>query len=149
MLGDSNLNLMQAVISYDLGLIKELVENGADIHCENDFVFNISCGHNKPEIAKYVISLASGSDLEYYINEALVNFAHCGDIQFVQEMIDMGGDIHYKNNEAVNWCCGFGKIEMVKYLLRNGAVLDIEYASRIATQNNHKEIIDFLKKLES
>jgi ankyrin repeat protein len=143
---EDNLKLMNAVISYDLNLIKQLVDSGIDIHCENDFVFNIACGHNKPEIARYIISLANSYDQEYYINEALVNFAHNGDISFVEELIDMGGDIHYMNDEAVNWSCGFGRLEMVKYLLKKGATLDVKWATELATQNKHQDILDFLEK---
>lgn len=118
---EDNLKIMEAVISYNLDLIKELVHHGINIHCENDFVFRISLSHNKPEITRYVISLVKGNDLEYYINEALVSYSHSGNINFVEEMLEMGADIHYKNDEALKWSCGFGKLEMVKYLLERGA----------------------------
>lgn len=70
--------MMTAVVAYDLDLIKELVNDGYDIHCEDDFVFRISLSHNKPEITDYVISLVDEKNNEYYINEALVSYAHSG-----------------------------------------------------------------------
>jgi hypothetical protein len=88
---EDNLKIMQAVISYNLDLIKELVQQGVNIHCENDFVFRISLSHNKPEITKYVISLVNSSNFEYYINEALVAYSHNGNINFVKEMLELGG----------------------------------------------------------
>jgi hypothetical protein len=141
---EDNLRMMQAVIDYDLDLIKELVEEGVDIHCENDFVFNISLGHNKQEITKYVISQARGSDIEHYVNEALVEYSHSGDIQFVKEMIEMGGNIHHLADEAVNWACGFGQLEMVKFLVSLGARIEVENAISRATQNNHQVVVDYL-----
>ena len=144
---EDNLKMMQAVIAYDLDKIKELVDQGVDIHCENDFVFEISLSHNKPEITIYVISLVHSLCLEYYVNEALVEYAHSGNIQFVKKMIKMGGDIHYKQNEAVNWACGFGQLEMVKYLVSLGANIDVTNAISIAEQNKHENVVEYLNYL--
>jgi ankyrin repeat protein len=125
---EDNLRMMQAAIAYDLALIKELVEEGVDLHCENDFVFNISLCHNKPEITKYIISQARGSDIEHYVNEALVEYAHAGNIPFVKKMIKMGGNIHHMADEAVNWACGFGQLKMVKFLVSLGARIEVQNA---------------------
>jgi ankyrin repeat protein len=141
---EDNLKMMRAATSYNLDLIKELVRNGLDIHCENDFVFEISLGHNKPEITSYVISLVNGNNKDHYINKALVEYAHAGDIQFVKEMIELGGNIHYMNDEAVNWACGFGQLDMVKFLVGLGANIEVETAKSRAKQNNHQHIIDYL-----
>jgi ankyrin repeat protein len=141
---EKNLTMMQAAISYNLDLIKDLVENGYDLHCEDDFIFNISLSHNKPDITRYIISQTR--DI-YYINEALVGYAHNGNINFVQEMIDLGGNIYYKGNEAVNWAAGYGKLEMVKYLLEKGAEINLNWAIELAKQNKHPEMISYLENI--
>ena len=141
---EDNLKMMQAAIAYDLDKIKELVHQGV-IHCEDDFVFEISLNHNKPEITRYVISLVHGSNIEYYVNNALVEYAHSGNISFVKEMIEMGGDIQYNQNEAVIWACGFGQLEMVKYILSLGVRLDVTDAICKAEQNNHKHVVEYLE----
>lgn len=138
---------MYCAIFYNLNFIKYLVENDYDIHCENDFVFNISLGHNKPDITRYVISISNGHDEYYYINKALVEYAHVGDIEFVKEIINMGGDIHHLNDEAVLWAAGFGKIEMVKFLLNQGSRLEINSAIELAKQNHHTSMIEYLENL--
>ena len=62
-------------------------------------------------------------------------------------MIRMGGDITYKNNEAINWAAGFERLEMVKYLLKKGANIDLDKSIRLAKQNKHIETsIDNNKK---
>lgn len=144
-----NLRMMEAVVAYDLDLIKELVDDGYDIHCEDDFVFKISLDHNKPEITDYVISLVDEKNNKYYINEALVSYAHSGNIPFVEKMLEMDGNIHYKCNEAVNWACGFGKLEMVKYLIKQGAVLNEVEAFELALQNNHHHVLDYLSTINN
>lgn len=141
---EKNLTMMEAATSYNLNLIKDLVENGYDIHCENDFVFNISLSHNKPDITRYVLSKTRDN---YYINEALVSYAHNGNIEFVEEMIELGGNIHYKGNEAVKWSAGYGQLEMVKYLLDKGAEIELNWAIELAKQNKHSEIINYLESI--
>lgn len=139
-----NLSMIQAAISYNLNLIKDLVEKDYDLHCENDFVFNISLSHNKPDITRYVLSKTR--DI-YYINEALVGYAHNGDIEFVEKLIELGGDICYKNNEAVNWAAGYGQLEMVKYLLMKGSEINLDWAIELAKQNKHTEMVNYLESI--
>jgi len=77
----------------------------------------------------------------------LIEYAHSGDIDFVKDMIEMGGDVTSNNNEAIIWAAGFGHIEMVKYLLKNWATLNKQRAIELAKQNKHKEMITFLEAL--
>ena len=142
---EKQLLMNYSAMFYNLNFIKYLVEEkDMNIYADNDYVFNISCSHNKPNITRYVISLTNGYD---YINDALVQYAHNGNIDFVEDMIRMGGDITYKNNEAVNWAAGFGRLEMVKYLLKNGGNIDLDKSIRLAKQNKHIEMITFLETL--
>lgn len=141
---DKNLLMSYSSMFYNLNFIKHLVEKEFNIHCEDDYVFRLSCNHYKPDIIRYVISL---SREHYYINEALVCAAHNGDIEFVKELIDMDGNIHYRNNEAVNWAAGFNQLNMVKFLIKNGAKIDLDYAIQLAKQNRHEKIVDYLNSL--
>lgn len=110
--------MMYSAMFYNLEFIKYLVDKGFDIHCENNYVFELSCNHNKPDITRYVISKTSS---KYYINEALVNYAHIGDIEFVNEMLELGGDINYLGHEAIYWAAKRDHKDMVQFLIENGA----------------------------
>ena len=71
---EKQLLMNYSAMFYNLNFIKYLVEEkGMNIHADNDYVFNISCIHNKPNITRYVISLTNGYD---YINDALIQYAH-------------------------------------------------------------------------
>lgn len=144
---DKNLLMISSAKYYNLNFIKYLVENEYDIHCENDCVFHISLGHNKPDITRYIISICGAYDEHYYINEALVEYAHLGNIEFVKEMLDLGGDIHHRYDEAILWAAGFGQIEMVKFLLDRGAKIDLEKSIELAYKNNHIETVKYLENL--
>jgi len=139
---DRQLLMNYSAVNGNLIFIKYLVEEKSmDIHSDNDYVFNTSCSRNYRDITKYVISLTNGYK---YINKALIEYAHSGDIDFVKDMIEMGGDV---NNEAIIWAAGFGHIEMVKYLLKKGATLNKQRAIELARQNKHREMITFLEAL--
>jgi len=56
-------------------------------------------------------------------------------------------EVASNNNEAIIWAAGFGHIEMVKYLLKNGAILNKHRAIELARQNKHKEMISSLEAL--
>jgi ankyrin repeat protein len=147
-----NILMSYSALFYNLNFIKHLVDKGFDIHCENDYVFSLSCSHNKPDITRYFLSTVADNnypDLQYYINIALIQYAHSGDIEFVNEMIDMGGKVTYSNNEAIIWAAGYGKLEMVKYLIYKGADIYArnDMALSVAKQNHHKEMIVYLKSL--
>jgi len=142
---DRQLLMNYSAVNDNLIFTKYLVEErGMDIHSDNDYVFNTSCSRRYKDITKYVISLTNGYR---YVNKALIEYAHSGDIDFVKDMIEMGGDVASNNNEAIIWAAGFGHIEMVKYLLKNGAILNKHRAIELARQNKHKEMISFLEAL--
>lgn len=118
---DKDLLMMYSAMFHNLDFIKYLVDKGFDIHCENDYVFEISCNHNYPDITRYVISLSNGY---HYINEALVSYAHIGDIEFVDEMLGLGGDIMHRGHEAIYFAGKYGHKKMVEFLIENGADAD-------------------------
>lgn len=62
-------------------------------------------------------------------------------------MLDLGGDIHHRYDEAILWAAGFGQIEMVKFLLDRGAKIDLEKSIELAYKNNHIETVKYLENL--
>ena len=138
--------LMMFSATYgNLNFIKFLEAQDVSIHCENNFVFQISCSHNYTEITRYIISRVYKTD--YYINEALLAYASNGNIEFVEELIEMGADVSYLGNEAVIYA---HNAQMVKLLSDNGANIawNYDHILRIAKQNGKDDIIEYLESLD-
>lgn len=110
-----NLLMMYSAMFNNLKFIKHLVECDLDIHCEDNYVFKLSCGHNYAHITKYVISEANQP--EYYINEAFVRYAQNGNIEFCKELLEIGADMTYNIHETMYFAYND---EMVNFLIENG-----------------------------
>ena len=55
------------------------------------------------------------------LNEALIVAAKNGDLQTVVSVIDMGADIHFNNDDALDSASSSGHLHIVQYLLGRGA----------------------------
>jgi len=141
---DKNLLLMYSAIHGNLNFIIYLVKNDVDLHCEDNYVFDISCNYNYPDITRYFI--LESLDLCYWINKAFVIYTHIGNMEFVDELLKMGADVSYMNNDAIIFAAN---AEMVKYLFDNGVDIVATYDDilRIAIQDKKTDIVKYLQSL--
>ena len=66
-----------------------------------------------------------------------------GQIDQVKYLVKQGADIHANNNEALRLASKYGKYDVVKYLVENGAANN-DKALRLASKYGHIHIVKYL-----
>jgi len=129
---------------YELKTIKELVEDGADIHVNNDFILRMASTNGYLDIVKYLIS--QGANIHSSNDYVLCCASYRGHLDVVKCLIEHGADIHARNDLALVWASMSGHIEIVKYLVEQGADIHAEndQALRWASEKGHLEIVKYL-----
>jgi ankyrin repeat protein len=100
-------------------LVKLLLENGADVHVENDCSLRWAscCGHDK--VVK--ILLENGADVHADDDKALRLASYYGHDKVIKLLLENGADIHSNNDYALRFASNFGYDKIVRLLLENGA----------------------------
>ncbi len=82
------------------------------------------------------------------INQSLQRAALFNSIEVVKYLLDIGADIHYKEDAALRWACREGHYELVKLLLDKGAdpTAKEHQAFDWAEMEKYEDILDLLKK---
>lgn len=139
-----SLELLDYCKEGNLQGIKELVEEGADSHADNEYALRYSARHGYLEIVKYFVSL--GSDIHAENEAALRESAARGHLEIVKYLVSLGADIHETNEYALRLSARNGRIEVTKFLVSLGADIHAlnEYALRWSARYGHLEVTKFL-----
>jgi hypothetical protein len=127
----------------DLNIIKELIEEGADIH-ENVFYF--ACKNNDLKLLKFLIKNETNI---YTNNDNLLSVAsEFGNLKIVKFLIENGADIHARESLALCWAADNGNLEIVKYLVEKEADIHIwnNMPLNLAIQNGHTKVVEYLNE---
>ena len=141
---DTNAELAYAIQNGDLVRVKALVEEGADIHHNNENALIISAIGIQWPIFKYLME--AGADFRVHDNSALCWCARHGQLDLVKRLVELGADIHAKQDEALGLSAQNGHIDVVKYLVENGADIHVRNnrAARLAAQDGHLAVLEYL-----
>ena len=126
-------------------IIKILIENGADIHAEEDQSFINACEYCNIEIIKLLIQY--GANIHAQNDKALINACYYDDIETVKLLIENGANIHAQEDQAfINACYNNENIEIVKLLIEKGANIHAQENDALikACSNSNIEIIKLL-----
>ena len=74
----------------DLTKVKELIENAADIHANNDESLRLSAENGHIDIVKYLVE--NGADIHADDDGALRNSACCGHFDIVKYLVENGAE---------------------------------------------------------
>jgi ankyrin repeat protein len=136
-------NLIQAVKECNLIKVKHLIEQGADIHADNDWALRLSAANGHLEVVKYLVE--HGADIHSYKYQALRYSAGNGHLEVIKYLIEQGANIHADNDYALRFSAKYGHLEVVNYLIMDcNMVIDkdtIEYLEK----KNLSEIINIVK----
>jgi hypothetical protein len=114
---DKNI-LNKYLVKYynDYELVKLLLENGADVHSENNYVLRWAsyCGHDT--VVKLL--LENGADVHAADDEALMWTSYHGYDKVVKLLLENGANVHAKN----------------------------DFSSRWASENKHEKVVEILKE---
>jgi hypothetical protein len=158
----------------DIDAIIELIDEGADIHVNNDLAFCLAVKNNghRTEALKLLLDrganihadddcalrwaakdghtetvklfLDHGASIHARKGYALRWAAENGHTETVKLLLDRGANIHACGDHALYWAAAKGHIEIVELLLRHGADVHARDALRCADENGHSEIVKLL-----
>ena len=100
---------------YSTETFKYLIENGADIHAEDDFALRWSAEKGHLDVVKFLVE--NDANIHVENDYALRLSAYNGHLDVVKGLVDKGANIHAEN----------------------------DYALRLSAQNGHLDVYNFLK----
>ena len=95
---------------------KYLVQQGVDIHADNDLVLRYLASNGHLEVLKYLVQ--QGVDIRANNDEALRSAAFNGHLEVLKYLVQQGADIHANNDLALRSSALYGHLEVLKYLVQ-------------------------------
>jgi ankyrin repeat protein len=137
--------LIEGARNGDLEKVKKCVENGANIHVDNDLALKFAAANGHLEVVEYFIE--NGANVCTNNDYALSVAAVYGHFEVVKYLVEHGADIHTVNDLALKYAIIHKKFEIVKYLVENGAHFSREWPEdfNYFKSNTTPEIVEYLK----
>jgi ankyrin repeat protein len=131
-----------------LEVVKYLVEQGANIHAENDIALRHASSDGYFEVVKYLVE--KGANIHALDDGALRWASENGHFEVVKYLVEHGANIHAEHDWALRLASKYGQLEVVKYLVEKGANIHAEndFALRWASKKGHLEVVKYLKSLK-
>ena len=98
----------------DINTFKYLVDNGANIHADDDEALRFSAYNGNLEIVKYLFE--HGANIRALDDWALCLSASQGHLEVVKYLVENGADIHACNDSDLCWAANNGHLDVVEYL---------------------------------
>ena len=122
--------LLRACLNGNLNKVKDLLNQGANIHYYDDDPLHIASKHGHLDIVKYLIT--QGANIHASDDYALSLASTNGHLEIVKYLISKGANIHADNDYILCLASHYGHLDIMKYL--------IQYY-------NYKEIISIIKNV--
>jgi len=131
-------------VQIDLQVIKDLVEEGADIHVDSDYALRWAGYKGNLDIVKFLVE--SGADVHARLDEALILASKYGRLDIVKFLVESGAAVHARLNDALRWAGYKGNLDIVKFLVESGADVHARNDEALgwARENGHSEVVKFL-----
>lgn len=125
----------------DLVGIYYLVENGADIHKDNNVAFKVACLHGHLDVVQFLVEKGARINAN-----ALQLPSIMGYLKIVRYLVEKGADIRANNDWALQKSCYYGRLEVVRYLVENGANIHVHdnFPLHCASLAGHLKIVCYL-----
>ena len=129
---------------WTVDTFKYFIEEGINIHADDDYALRYAAGNGHLEVVQYLID--KGADIHAYDDWAFRYSSENGYLEVVQYLIDKGADIHAYDDDALKYAAINGYLEVVRYLIDKGANIhaDNDYALRYAARNGYLEVVRYL-----
>ena len=128
-----------------LELVKYLVEEGVDIHANDEDALWSSVSEGHLEVIKYLV--AKGADVHHDNETPLRCAAHFGNLDVVKYLVEEhNANIHAKYDSALRKSAKRGHLSVVKYLVEHDANIHAkyDYALRKSAENGHLSVVKYL-----
>ena len=107
--------LVRACENGNLNKVKDLLNQGANIHYYDDDPLHIASEYGHLDIVKYLIE--QGADIHASDDYALCLASNYGHLYIVEYLISKGVDIRASNNHALRCASKYSRLDVVKYLI--------------------------------
>jgi len=132
----------------ELKTVRHLVEDGADINIDDDYILYSTSAKGYLRIVKYLVE--KGANIHAVDDCSLCSASTNGYLDVVKYLVEQGADIHADDDDALRLASVNGHLKVVKYLVEQGA--DIHFnddeALRLASKKDHLYVVEFLKSCE-
>ena len=131
----------------DLDGVRFWVEDGADVHANDDEALRLASMNGQLEVVKYIVE-ECGADMHADDDSALQLASMNGHLKVVRYLVEGGGaNVHANCESALGWASREGHIDIVRYLVEKGEA-DVharnEQALRWASWYGHLKIVRYL-----
>jgi len=130
-----------------LEVVKYLIEDAHDksnIHAYDDYALRYASYRGHLKVVKYLCEM--GANIHAYEDWSIIYAALNGRLKVVKYLCEMGANIHINNNYALRWAIKYGHLNVVKYICEKNINIENIYL-KIAINNNHTEIVEYLNSL--
>ena len=126
-------------------IISWLLENGANIHVDNDHTLRWASYVGRTEIVKLLLEYKA--DIHAVSDDALRAASLEGHTEIVKLLLQYNANIHAHNDQALRWASDAGHTEIVKLLLENEANphASDNQALRLARSKGYTDIVELLE----
>jgi ankyrin repeat protein len=140
----SNKDLINAVKNNDLQGVKEALDNGADIHADDNAALRLAASEGHLPVVEYLVE--QGANVYAYYDSALRMAARKGHLPVVEYLIEHDADIHAGNDSALRYAAENGHLPVVEYLVEHGANIHAkdDEALRWAAENGRFPVVEYL-----
>lgn len=107
----------------NLELVKYLLDKGADVAVNNNYVIRTSIKICNLELVKYLID-NNIVDIKVINSWKSVYNTKYDAFEIIKYLVEKGLPFTVNNNELIKWAKSTNQLELVKYLFYKGAVLD-------------------------
>ena len=127
-------------------IVKLLIENGADVSSKNNYAIRLASRNGHYDIVELLIE--NGADVTDNDNYSIIDASKNGHYDIVELLIENGADVTANDNYPIKIASENGYYDIVKLLIDNGADVQTQnnYPIRIASENGHYDIIKLLKQ---
>ena len=143
-----NSQLINASCCGYLGVIKLLIDLGANVHARNNnnqaIIFASYGGHLS--VVKLLIEL--GGNVHARNDQAIIYAADRGHLLIVKLLIESGANVHAQNNQAIINASLFGHLSVVKLLIESGADVHAQDDQAFKYADKYKQL-DIIEVLEN
>jgi hypothetical protein len=114
-----NYLLIESAKNGNLEDVRNALNNGADIHVENDQALIVAAGRGRLEVVRLLLD--RGANIHAQDDQALINAALTDRLEIVRLLLNRGADIHAQDDQALMRAASDGRLEVVQLLLDRGA----------------------------
>jgi len=128
----------------DINVIKSLIEEGTNIHADDDWALRWASRKGHLEVVKLLIE--HGANVNARNDWALKWASRKGHLKIVKLLLNYG--VHADNGWALVWASENGHLAVVKLLIAYGANVHVydDEALECASENGHTKVVDLLLK---